>query len=245
MTPKTVLITGASRGLGASMARRFAERGYRLALTARRAADLEALAAELRDRAAEVVVRELDVTDFDRVAGVIGECAAVLGGIDIVVVNAGVATPTPAGRTELDALYAVIEVNLKGAIATSEAAIRLFREQGHGQLVGITSVAAVRGLKSNSAYCASKAGFHAYLDSLRCDSFGDGIVITELAPGYIDTDLNRHLPSRPFVIDAERGGEIMVKLVEKQRAFSFVPPWPWSLLGRVIRILPLGIMRKF
>jgi NAD(P)-dependent dehydrogenase (short-subunit alcohol dehydrogenase family) len=240
---RSILITGATRGLGQALARQFAQRGYRLALTGRSAPELESLAEELQSNAERVCTRLLDVTDYDAVSGVISDCAAELGAIDVVVVNAGVAFETPAGKRAFDRIKATIDVNLLGAIASSEAAIELFRKQGHGHLVGITSVAAARGLPGQSAYSASKAGFGKYLESVRCDTWEEAITVTELAPGYIDTDLNRALEKRPFLVSAEKGTGIMADLIEKRVRVSYVPPWPWSLIARVMKLLPISLLR--
>ena len=216
------------------MARHFAERGYRLALTARKLADLEALQAELAPMSPAVCIRELDVRDYQRVSEVITECAQELGGLDIVVANAGVALGANTGVGEFESMKTTIEINVIGAIATSEAALALFRERGQGQLVGITSVAALRGMRRQGAYSASKAAFSKYLESARLETIGERITVTELAPGYIDTDLNRSLPSRPFLVTAEKGTAYMVDLIEHRSRFSYVPPWPWTLVAQVL-----------
>ena len=241
---KSILITGASRGLGEGMARHFAARGYKLALIARSRKSLQELAANLQDQAAQVTTKALDVTDFNAVAGVIRECASELGGLDIIVANAGVAINSPSGKGHFEDMRTTIDVNLTGAIATSEAAIELFREQGRGQLVGMTSVAAVRGMRGQGAYCASKAGFGKYLESLRCETAGEAITITELAPGFIDTDLNRSMPSRPFLVDAQKGTGILADLIERRVEFRYVPPWPWTLVAQVLKFLPNSMLRK-
>lgn len=237
---KSVLITGASRGLGEGLARQFAQRGYKLALTARKIEDLEPLARDLQGSAAQIAIRSLDVIEYDSIPGVIKECAEELGGLDIIIANAGIVFRTPVGQGHFEAIRSTIDVNLTGAIATAEAAVELFREQGHGQLVGISSVAALRGMKNQSAYCATKAAIGTYLESVRCDTFGENISVTELAPGYIDTDLNRGLASRPFVIDAQKGTAMMVDLIETKKAFSYVPPWPWRLVAQFMKILPVS-----
>lgn len=241
---KSILITGATRGLGKGLACQFAARGYRLALTARNLADLEALRDELPAGAAQVVLRTLDVTDFGAVAPVLQECAEALGGIDIVVVNAGVAFAAKAGVGLFEQMRATIDVNLTGAIATSEAALELFRRQGRGQLVGISSVAALRGMPGQAAYCATKAGFSRYLESVRCETYDEPIKVTELSPGYIDTEMNRALESRPFVITADKGTRIMADLIEREVGYRYVPPWPWTLVAQVIKILPVSLLRR-
>lgn len=241
---KSVLITGASRGLGEGLAREFAARGYSLALTARKLEDLEKLKADLETQAPRVSIRSLDVADFDAIPGVMRDCAEELGGLDIVIANAGVAFMARVGEGKFEQMRTTIEVNLSGAMATSEAAVALFRKQGRGQLVGISSIAAVRGMKGQGAYCASKAGFSKYLEALRCETWGEPIAVTELAPGYIDTDLNRSVANRPFVISAEKGTRIMADLIEREVGFRYVPPWPWTLVAQFMKWLPVGILQK-
>ena len=245
MSPtKTVLITGATRGLGQNPARQFAARGYRLALTGRKQADLDRLGAELAEQAADIVLETLDVSNFDAIGEVIERCAQRLGGLDIVVVNAGVGTNTPAGKGHFEQIRQTIDINLTAAIATCEAAVELFRKQGHGQIVGITSVAAVRGTRGQGAYCASKAGFGRYLESVRLETRREAIVVTELAPGYIDTDLNRSIPNRPFLVTADKGTKIMADLIERKVSFRYVPPWPWTLVAQVLKWLPDSVVAK-
>ena len=241
---KSVLITGASRGLGEGLARQFAARGYRLALIARNPADLEKLKQELQDQSPQICTRALDVANFESIPAVLRDCAQELGGIDIVIVNAGIAIAAKAGRGKFSTMRNIIDVNLNGAIATSEAAIEMFREQGAGQLVGITSVAALRGMPGQGAYSASKAGFSKYLEAVRCETLREKIIVTDLAPGYIDTDLNRSLASRPFVVSAEKGTRIMADLIERQVSYRYVPPWPWSLVAQFLKILPAAVLSR-
>ena len=241
---RSVLITGASRGLGEGLARQFAARGYKLALTARKLEDLESLTEQLQSQSPQVCARSLDVTDYDAVPGVLRECAEALGGLDIVIVNAGVAIAARGGQGMFEQMRTTIDVNLTGAIATAEAALEIFREQGEGQLVGISSIAALRGMPRQGAYSATKAGFSKYLEALRCETFNESINITELSPGYIDTEINRSLASRPFVISAEKGTRIMADLIEKQVGFRYVPPWPWTLVAQFLKLLPTSMLRK-
>ena len=243
-TSKSVLITGATRGLGENLARQFAERGYRLALTRRKQEDLERLAGELAGKAGNIVLETLDVCDYDSIAPVIQRCAERMNGLDIIVINAGVAFNTPAGKGHFAQIRQTIDVNLTGAIATAEAAVELFRSQGRGHVVGITSLAGVRGMRGQGVYSASKAGFSRYLESLRLETRRDSIVVTDLAPGYIDTDLNRSIPNRPFLVTAEQGTRVMVDLIERRVSFRYVPPWPWTLVAQVMKWLPDSMIAK-
>lgn len=237
---KNVLITGATRGLGLGMARHFAGRGYNLALTGRKQEELDRIKSELEVMGeGSVIVRVLEVTDFEAHEPCIRDCASELGGLDIIIANAGVGIPTPTGAGLFDTIRQTVDINITGAIATCEAAIGLFREQGNGHLVGITSMAKLRGNKGQSAYCLSKAAMATYLESVRCDTYDEPISITELAPGYIDTDLNKNVKNRPFLVSCEKGTGVMVDLIEKQVAVSFVPPWPWKLVAAVLRRLPV------
>jgi short-subunit dehydrogenase len=241
---KTVFITGATRGLGAQLARQFASRGYKLALTGRKIDELEALRQELQSVSPEICVKVLDVLNFDAIEVTMRECARELGGIDIVIVNAGVAYMAGIGKGGFEDMRKSIDINLTGAIATCESAVALFREQGRGQIVGISSVSAVRGMRNQGAYSATKAGFSKYLESMRCETADEPIVVTELAPGYIDTDINQSLASRPFLVSAEKGTKIMADLIERQVRFRYVPPWPWSLVAQFLKILPIGLLKK-
>jgi len=164
-----------------------------------------------------------------------------LGGLDIVIANAGVAH---VGKLTLEQVRQTFDVNLMGAVATSAAAIEIFRLQGRGQLVGISSVSAVRGLKGQGVYSASKAGFSKYLEALRCETHAEAITITELAPGYIDTDLNRSLKSRPFVVSADKGTRIMADQIERNVSFRYIPFWPWTLVAQIFKLLPISLLRK-
>ena len=240
---KSVFLTGASGGLGEGMARALARRGYALALTARRNDKLEALAAELRHAGApKVIVRSLDVTDFAAVPRVLGEAAGELGGLDVVIANSGIGGTTPVGRGTFHAARRVIETNLLGAMATVDAAVELFYRQGHGQVVGVTSVAGVRGLPMQGAYSASKSGLSRYLEAVRAEVAGKNIRVTDLAPGFIDTEINRHMPSRPLVVSAEKGSEEMVALIESGTRFAYVPRLRWTLIAQVLKLIPSRLL---
>lgn len=243
---KGVFITGASSGIGRALALEMGRRGYRLALAARRMEALE----EIRETIladtprAEVSVRKLDVTDFDDVYAAFQEMAGAIGGIDIVVANAGVALGERIGRGDFDKVRKTIDVNLTGAIATLDAAAAYFLAQGNGHLVGISTVVAWRGMPKSSVYCASKAGLAVYMEAMRAELYRKNIDVTVLYPGYIDTPLNNMLPSRPFLIDVQKGAAIIARLIEKRTKSSTVPVFPWNIIGRILKILPTRMIAR-
>lgn len=240
---RSIFITGASSGIGEGLAREFARRGYDVAIAARRADRLESLASELgKLGAARVLVISLDVTDFDAIGPALLRVAQEFGRLDVVVVNAGVGYTLPIGKGKFDLARRTIDTNLTGAIATIEHALPILRKQGGGQIVGITSVASARGMAFLGAYSAAKAGLHRYLQSLRCEVHGEPIIVTELAPGYIDTDMNRGAASRPFVIPLEIGAAIMARMIERKVGRRFVPVFPWTLAALAFRVLPTALL---
>ena len=236
---RSIFITGASSGIGEALAVEFARRGYDIAIAARRADRLDAQAGLLRGLgASRVLPVTLDVTDFDGIGEALRRAAAEFGRLDIVVVNAGVGYSLPVGKGEFDLVRRTLDTDLTGAIATIEHALPLLRAQGGGQVVGITSIAGVRGMPFLGAYSASKAGLHRYLQALRAEVYHEAIVVTELAPGYIDTDMNRDVANRPFVIPVEKGAAIMARMIERKVGHRYVPVWPWALVAPIFRILP-------
>jgi short-subunit dehydrogenase len=243
---KTVFLTGASSGIGRALAKEFAVRGYDLFLTARRLELLEQVRAEIASAApgSRVEVRPLDVTHDAEVANAIAEAAETLGRCDIVVANAGVGNSGRVGEGDMERGRLIVETNLIGAMATIDAAVALFRRQGGGQVVGIGSVAGVRGLPGSASYSASKAGLRVYLESVRAETYGEPITVTTLAPGYIDTPLNQDVKSRPFVIDVEKGARIMADLIERGVGYATVPRLPWTVLAPLLRVLPTSWLAR-
>ncbi len=242
---RSIFITGASSGIGEALAVEFAQRGYDIAIAARRADRLEAQANRLRGLGAtRVLPVALDVTDVDGIAGALQRAVTELGRLDIVVVNAGVGYSLPAGKGKFELVRRTLDTDLTGAIATIEHALPLLRAQGGGQIVGITSIAGVRGMPFMGAYSAAKAGLHRYLQALRAELHQEPIVVTELAPGYIDTDMNRDVANRPFVIPVTKGAAIMARMIERKVGHRYVPMWPWTLVAPILRILPTRFLAQ-
>jgi short-subunit dehydrogenase len=243
---KTVFITGASSGIGRALATELARRGYDLFLTARRLDVLEQVRTDITSAApgCTVEVRRLDVTDEADVTRAITEAAERLGRCDIVVANAGLGNSGLVGEGSMERARTIVETNLIGAMATVDAAVTLFRRQDGGQIVGIGSVAGVRGLPGSGSYSASKAGIATYLDAVRAETHGEPITVTTLAPGYIDTPINQDMKSRPFLIDVEKGARIMADLIERGVGYATVPRMPWTVIAPLLRVLPTSWLAR-
>jgi len=243
---KNILITGASSGLGAGMAREFAKRNCNLALCARRLDRLEALQHELQQAFPniKVWVRALDVTRHEQVFEVFRAFRQDMGTLDRVVVNAGIGSGAPVGKGHFDENKRTVETNFLAALAQSEAAMEIFRAQNAGHLVIISSMSAMRGLRGGmTAYSASKAGVAAMAEGIRADMLRKRTIkVSTLYPGYIRTELNENMaPDKtPFIIDAIRGCRLLVSAIEKEPDVAYVPRWPWAPLGYLMKRMPLS-----
>lgn len=243
---RTTLITGASSGLGAELARQLAARGCDLALCARRLDRLEALRDEIvtAHPGRRVVVRRLDVDDHDDVFRAFPQLDGELGGVERVIVNAGIGKGAPIGTGRFDANRATLETDLVSALAQCEAAMTLFRAAGRGQLVLVSSVSALRGMpRAMTAYSAAKAGLAAIGEGLRGELLGSPIVVTTLYPGYIESEMNAGRRT-PLTADTRSGVRAMVRAIERDAATAVVPPWPWRPLAAVVRHAPLRALHR-
>ncbi|TVP54391.1 MAG: SDR family oxidoreductase [Halomonadaceae bacterium] len=246
---KTILITGASSGLGAGMAREFAAMGRNLALCARRMDRLEALREELLgiNPAIQVAIRSLDVNDYPAITQVFEGFCEDLGELDRIVINAGVGKGQPLGTGRFDANRQTAETNFVGALAQMEAAMTILRRQNHGHLVTVSSVTAVRGMPGNvTTYGATKAGLSSLTEGLRVElrKKKSPIKVTTLLPGYIRTELNEKVKNTPFIVDAKTGCKAMVRAMEKEPARAYVPGWPWTPIAWVMGKLPEAALAK-
>ncbi|GAA4421875.1 SDR family oxidoreductase [Actinokineospora soli] len=247
MTRKNILITGASSGLGAEMARQFAAKGRNLALAARRTENLDGLKAEITARhpGVQVHVRALDVNDHDAVFKVFREFQGDLGTLDRIVVNAGLGKGQPIGTGGFAANKQTAETNFVAALAQCEAAMEIFREQNAGHLVMISSMSAMRGFPKNlTTYAATKAGVSALAEGIRAEMIGKPIKVTTVHPGYIRSEMNERVAKTPLMVDTKTGVTGMVKAIESETGSACAPWWPWTVLGFAMRHLPLGVVAK-
>ena len=246
----TILITGASSGLGAEMARQFAALGHDLALCARRTERLDELKAELLAAHPErrIEVRALDVNDHDAVFTVFRDFAATLGRLDRIVINAGVGKGAPLGTGGFDANRETAMTNFVAALAQTEAAMEVFRDQQGGHLVMVSSMSALRGLpKAMATYAATKAGAAHLVEGLRTEFYGKpGYDFTVLYPGYIASEMNDGVAAaeNKMMVSTEKGVAAMVSAIEKKRGSACVPPLPWAPLSVLMKHAPLPVFRR-
>jgi short-subunit dehydrogenase len=248
VTRQTILITGASSGLGAGMARAFAARHRDVALCARRVDRLEKLKAELMELYPDIkiAVAALDVNNHEQVPKVFAEMRDQLGGIDRVVLSAGLGKGAPLGSGKLWANKATIETNLVAGLVQIETALEMFKQAGSGHLVVISSVASAKGMPGVwSAYSASKAGLCSLGQSLRAE-YGKGpIRVSVIEAGPIESDMHPRTDSTAFMVDTATGVKALVAAIEREPGRAVVPWWPWAPIVPLLRMVPPLVIRRF
>jgi short-subunit dehydrogenase len=237
-----VFITGASSGIGQALALRYYRDGARLALVARRTNEVERWAAEQQLDPARFKVYAADVSDSAAIVGVGAECITSQGLPDVVIASAGVSIGMDTEVfSDLDVMRRTFAINNVGLAATFHPFVAAMRARGSGTLVGVASVASVRGLPGHGAYCASKSGVVAYCESLRIECRNAGVKVVTIVPGYIDTPLTRgNRYSMPFLMPVERFADVAVRSIRAQVSYRVIP-WQMGLLARLLRWLPNGI----
>jgi len=240
-----VFITGASSGIGQALAARYAAAGWRLALVARRTAELQAWVDAQGLPADRVAVYGADVAVTDSIVKAGQACIAQQGLPDVVIANAGISVGIDtAEREDLDVLRDTLATNNVGLAATFHPFLRGMRERRSGTLVGVASVAAIRGLPGHGAYCASKAGVVAYCESLRGECRGQGLRVVTLLPGYIATPLTAGNPyPMPFLMPAERFADQAFAAIEAGVSYRVIP-WQMGVVAKLLRLLPNALFDR-
>lgn len=240
-----VFITGASSGIGQALAARYAAAGWRLALVARRTAELQAWVDAQGLPADRVAVYGADVAVTDSIVKAGQACIAQQGLPDVVIANAGISVGIDtAEREDLDVLRDTLATNNVGLAATFHPFLRGMRERRSGALVGVASVAAIRGLPGHGAYCASKAGVVAYCESLRGECRGQGLRVVTLLPGYIATPLTAGNPyPMPFLMPAERFADQAFAAIEAGVSYRVIP-WQMGVVAKLLRLLPNALFDR-
>uniref|UniRef100_UPI003ED04C80 SDR family oxidoreductase n=1 Tax=Rhizobacter sp. LjRoot28 TaxID=3342309 RepID=UPI003ED04C80 len=245
MSRPLVYITGASSGIGQALALRYHQAGYRLALVARRTDEVQAWARGLGIRADTCRIFAADVRDIDAITAAGRACLADQGVPDVVIANAGISVGVDTAIAEdLEVVRRTFETNNLGMCATFQPFISPMRARGTGRLVGIASVAGIRGLPGHGAYCASKAAVISYLESLRGELHGSGVGVVTLLPGYIATPLtasNRY--SMPFLMQPEAFAARAFDAIDDGVSYRVIP-WQMGVVAKLMRLLPNAVFDR-
>lgn len=241
-----VFITGASSGIGAALAREYAACGALLGLVGRRGELLRQLAASLPQSAAHRVYT-LDVNDHAALAAAAEDFLAAAGGIDVVIANAGISAGTLTAFSEdLPVFERILATNVTATVATFTPFLDAMKRQAAAgarqcRLVGISSVAGVRGLPGAGAYSASKAAVRSYCESLRVELRGSGIKVVTIAPGYIDTPMTQiNAYPMPFLMPVDKFARVAAKTIADGASYRVIP-WQMGWVARLLRMLPNAV----
>jgi short-subunit dehydrogenase len=240
MPPRSIFITGASSGLGRGLALHYAKDGATVHAAARREQEIEILAREAPP--GHVIPVVLDVTDPVRLVQAIRDAEAASGGaLDLVIANAGTGAPTNARKMDWAKVRKILDVNVTAACVTIASALPAMVTRNTGQVVAISSLAAFRGMPGNAAYCASKAALHIFMESIRVDLRGTGVVATTIYPGFVKTELTAKNKFRmPFLMELDDAVEVMVKGIARKKA-TIAYPLPMAAAARGLSVLPRAL----
>ena len=235
---EVAVVTGASSGIGAALARQLAARGVRVGLTSRRLDELEAVAGSIRAAGGTAAVATADAADPGATRAALARLAGELGPVDLLIANAGLGLSTPAEGFSAEVVERMVRVNLIGASYAIEAVLPEMLRRGRGHLVGVSSLAAYRGLPGSSGYCASKAGLSALLEALRPELKPRGIAVTTVHPGFVRTPMTAGQKNpQPFLMDADPAARVIVRGIEAgRRRIDF--PMPMVALMTLVRLMP-------
>jgi short-subunit dehydrogenase len=239
---KTVMLTGASSGIGAALAVAIAKKGAAVGLLARREELLTKISNDCEKFGSKSRVFPCDVVDSKAVQDAAESLSREFGRIDILIANAGIGGNNKETRElNTEAVKKVIDINLLGTVNAVSAVLPKMLEQGSGQIVGISSLAGFRGLPKSAAYSASKAGMTAFLESVRLDVLHKGIDVTIIQPGFIETPLTSGRKKKlPFLMKLEDSIPYFLDAIERKKKFSAFP-WQLATVVRIARFLPASI----
>ncbi|MEJ6006067.1 SDR family oxidoreductase [Paucibacter sp. AS339] len=240
-----VFLTGASSGIGQALALRYYRAGWRLALVARRTAEMQAWAEREGLSPERWRIYAADVSDMAEITAAGCDCIASQGLPDVVIANAGISVGIDSAiHEDLAVMQRVYATNNLGMAATFQPFITPMLERGNGALVGIASVAGIRGLPGHAAYCSSKAAVISYCESLRGECRPYGVKVVTIAPGYVDTPLTRENRYRmPFLMRPEDFAERAFKAISAGVSFRVIP-WQMGVVARLLRLLPNALFDR-
>jgi short-subunit dehydrogenase len=238
---KTVMITGASSGIGRGLALEIAARGGRLGLIARREEVLNELVDQIKAQGGAAIAVGADVRDAPAVRTAAERIRTELGPIDVMIANAGIGATDHAANLNPDQVAEVMNINVLGAVNSVAAVLPEMVDRGSGQLVAISSLAGYRGLAKSAAYCASKAAMSSFFESLRIDLRHSGVTVTVIYPGFIKTPLTSGRKAKmPYLMELDDAVKKIVSAIEKgKRSYAF--PWQLATITRSALIMPPAI----
>jgi short-subunit dehydrogenase len=234
--PGAVFITGASSGLGAALARHYAHQGRVLGLLARRGDRLQGLTKSLPGTHHLYVV---DVCDRQALHAAAQDFIHKVGRVDIVIASAGISAGTlTEQKDDFDVFQSIFETNVMATVSTFESFVPHMQHTGIGCLVGIASVAGVRGLPGAGAYSSSKSAVVTYCESLRLELKPFGVNVVTIAPGYVKTEMTAQNPySMPFLMEADAFADHASRAIAKRKTYAVIP-WQMGVVGKIMRLLP-------
>ena len=236
--PNRILIIGAPSAIAEQLARRLATKGTACYLTGRNTSRLEVIAADLRVRGArQVEIESLDVTYARALDGLVARAAVALGGLDAVILAAGLLPDQDQVNADANRLRETLEVNALSAMVILNEAAAFFEQQGHGQIAAIGSVAGDRGRATNYAYGAAKGALEIFMSGLRQRLHKRGVQVLLVKPGFVDTPMTADFPKGPLWASPERVAQDIVRAMAKGRAVIYTP-WFWRWIMLIIRHLP-------
>jgi short-subunit dehydrogenase len=240
---EVVLITGSSSGIGWALAKEFARRGAKLGLLARREDKLRQLSEELRGAGALAEYAVADVMERAAVLQAVAALEAKLGPCDVMVANAGVGSTNTIDNLNIDGAEKVVRVNLLGVMYAIEAVLPGMRQRGRGRVAALSSLASYKGVPSAAAYCASKAGVNAYMESLRIQHYGRGVSFTTICPGFIRTPMIEQNKGMFLILSAEEAARRMVRAIrDRRKVLNF--PWLTTRLIKLTFWLPDWLLHR-
>lgn len=240
-----IFITGASSGLGQAVALRYYQAGYRLALVARRTTEIEQWAQQQQLQADRYAIYAADVAEVDSIVQAGEWCLERQGLPDVVFASAGVSIGMDSAvRSDLEVMARTFAINNTGLAATFHPFIAGMVQRGSGALVGVASVAGIRGLPGHGAYCASKAGVINYCESLRGELRSSGVKVITITPGYIDTPLTRkNRYKMPFLMAPEAFADKAFQTIQDGISYRVIP-WQMGWVAKLLRLLPNALFDK-
>ncbi len=241
----TIVITGASSGIGRALAIELGTRGHRLGLIARRERELHETVAMVAARGGTAVAATADVGDRPALRAAFQTLEAAIGPTRVLVANAGFGAPTHLDPLNIEDVERTFRVNVMGVVYSVEAVLPGMLRAGAGQLVAVSSLAALKGLPGESAYCASKAAVNAYMEGLRIALRGRGIAVATILPGFVDTAITpMDAAATPFMISAETAARKIARVIDRRKSGVVAFPRRMAALTALLARLPDSVVAR-